>query len=208
MYARFTRLTQSPDRLEQTISTFESTIVEPLRGQRGYAGMGLAVDRAEGSAIAFSLWDTQDAMNASEQVAAQLRDQAETEQGASIGSVERFEVSSVEGTYNPGTFSRVVSMQIPPAQVEEFEREWRNRIVPLAKGSKGFCRVAGYVNRETGSVVGAGGWETEADRDATDTIFAPLRRELSERFGATTPVRIELCELVFADVRVQAPTGS
>jgi heme-degrading monooxygenase HmoA len=109
MHARFTRLTQSPDRLEQTISTFESMVVESLRGQRGYAGAALIVDRAEGKLVAVTLWDTQEAINASEQLAAQLRDQVGTEQGATTVSVERFEVSYVEGTYNPGTFSRVVS---------------------------------------------------------------------------------------------------
>jgi len=208
MYARFTHLTQSPDRLEQTISTFESTVVESLRGQPGYAGAALVVDRAEGKLLTVTLWDTQETMNASEQLAAQFRDQVGTEQGVNTVSVERFEVSYAEGTYNPGTFSRVVSTQVSPDRVEEFEQELRNRVAPLLKGEKGFCRVGGYVNRETGSVVGASGWETEADRDASEASVAPVRRELSERFGATAPAHVEHYEMVFSELQAQAPTAS
>jgi hypothetical protein len=84
----------------------------------------------------------------------------------------------------------------------------RNRVAPLLKGEKGFCRAAGYVNRETGSVVGASGWQTEADRDASEASVAPVRQELNERFSATGPARVELYEMVFSDLQAQPPTAS
>jgi heme-degrading monooxygenase HmoA len=204
MYARMTRLTQSPDRLEETISTFEPTVVEVARRQPGYVGTGLAADRKEGTAIAFTLWDTQEAMNASEQTATALRTKVADEQGVEILGVERFEVVHMEGTYTAGTCARVTSLQVPPERVEELEREFRDRIVPLLRAERGFCRAAAYVNRQTGSVVVATGWQTADDREASEPSVAPLRSELTERLGASSPVRIELYDLVFADVPVQA----
>jgi hypothetical protein len=60
------------------------------------------------------------------------------------------------------------------------------------------------VNRQTGSVVVASGWQTADDREASEASVAPLRSELTERLGASSAVRIELYDLVFADVPIQA----
>ncbi|MGH2689937.1 MAG: antibiotic biosynthesis monooxygenase, partial [Actinomycetota bacterium] len=81
MHARLTRITQAPERLEETISSFEQTVVAPVQQQPGYAGIGLAVNREDGSAIAFTLWQTEEAMHDSEQVAQSLRTQVASEQG-------------------------------------------------------------------------------------------------------------------------------
>jgi heme-degrading monooxygenase HmoA len=62
----------------------------------GNRGAILLLDRETGKTMTITLWDSEEAMRASEERANQVRrDTAETT-SASIGNIERFEVASME----------------------------------------------------------------------------------------------------------------
>ena len=199
MHARLTRITQAPERLEETISNFQETVVAPVQQQPGCAGVGLGVNREDGTAIAFTLWETEEAMQASEALAQSLRTQVASEQGAEVVQVERFEVAHMEGAFRAGTFTRVTSGRTAPERIGELETELRERALPTLRGQKGFLRAAAYVDRASGGFVLASGWETPEDREASDAAIAALRQEMIEALDAS-PVRVEPYELVIAQV--------
>jgi heme-degrading monooxygenase HmoA len=204
MHARLTRITQAPERLEETISSFQESVVAPVQQQPGYAGVGLAVNREDGAAIAFTLWATEEAMQASENLAQSLRTQVASEQGAEIVEVERYEVAHMEGAFKAGTFSRVTSGRTAPERIPELEGSVHQQALPLLRSQSGFLRASIYVDRRSGSFVLVSGWETPEDREASDAAIASFRQEMVQALDAS-PVRVEPYELVVS--HVTAGTG-
>ena len=94
MYARLSRFAGlPPERLEETIREFQEKQLPAIEAQSGFAGFFLGVDYGGGRAAAISLWESKDALEASDRVAAQARDQAaETAQAPGEPIVDQYEV--------------------------------------------------------------------------------------------------------------------
>jgi quinol monooxygenase YgiN len=201
MHARLTRTTQRPETLDSTISTFEQSVAEPVRKQQGCAGLGLAVSREDGTAISFTLWETEQAMQASEERAQTLRADLAAEQGFEVVAVERYEVAHIEGAFKPGSFTRLTSGRIAPERIAEMQDHLQQQVLPLLRRQRGFLRASAFVDRANGNFVLASGWETPEDREASDAAISSLRQELTQALDASL-IRVEPYELVFADVSI------
>ena len=96
MYARVTSLTGSPDDIDAGIADFRDEAVPFTHGQGG-KGAILLVDRATGRALAITLWEDEQALQASEEAANTLRAQAaEDIHVTQSPTVERYEVAVFE----------------------------------------------------------------------------------------------------------------
>src|SRR5712692_5696200 len=82
MYGRMTRLQSSPDAVEKGIAFFKENVVPKARTTAGNAGAILLVDRKTGTAIGITLWETTQALNASEQLGSVAEHRAQLQQGA------------------------------------------------------------------------------------------------------------------------------
>jgi hypothetical protein len=77
MHARVSRFAGlDPGRLDETIAEFRSGALEQLRGQQGFKGITVGVNRASGQAIALALYDSEREMRDSEKLAAEARARA------------------------------------------------------------------------------------------------------------------------------------
>jgi hypothetical protein len=93
MFARLTTLQGSPDRIDQGIRFTEERVVPMSKQQPGFKGGYWAVDRSTGKAIAFTLWESQQAEQDSDAAfAQQVRDDVAREVAGQIVSVEKYEV--------------------------------------------------------------------------------------------------------------------
>jgi heme-degrading monooxygenase HmoA len=94
VHARMNRIEGSPERIDEMARRFEDTIVPMLRALDGYRGGVVLADRATGTNIAISYWESEEAMNASEAAVSQPRaDAAAAAEARSETVVERFEVT-------------------------------------------------------------------------------------------------------------------
>jgi heme-degrading monooxygenase HmoA len=85
------------------VSTYEGDVDRLIEGfQRqadlvrlldGFVRAFLLVDRARGRAMTLTLWDTEDALQASAERAAHVRAEASETAGATIGSVDDYELA-------------------------------------------------------------------------------------------------------------------
>src|SRR3954451_12656372 len=85
------------------VSSYEGDVDALIEGFRrqadlvrqldGFARAFLLVDRAAGRAVTVTLWDFEEALAASASRAAHLRDEASETAGATIGSVDSYEVA-------------------------------------------------------------------------------------------------------------------
>lgn len=95
VHARVTRLEASADRLDEMTRQFEEHTVPVLEGLDGYKGYHLLGDRANGVAMAVTYWESETALQASEDAVAPERERAaQTAEAASGPTVERYEVVS------------------------------------------------------------------------------------------------------------------
>ncbi|HWQ00554.1 MAG TPA: antibiotic biosynthesis monooxygenase [Gaiellaceae bacterium] len=96
MHARVTSLNGSPGDVEAGIANFRENVVGFASEERG-KGAILLVDRTSGNALAITLWEDEEAMQASEESANALRAQAAEQMGAAgQPEIARYEVAVFE----------------------------------------------------------------------------------------------------------------
>ncbi len=89
MYARMTKFVGlPPERIDQALAEFKEGQLSELEGQEGFQGIMVLVDRAQGTAAALSMWDTEAHMKASERMAERARESA-----VATAKPERFPVT-------------------------------------------------------------------------------------------------------------------
>ena len=95
MHARVTSLSGSPADVDAGIANFRENVVPFARD--GGKGAILLVDRKTGKAIAITLWEDEQALNASDERANALRADAAQQLGATQQpTVDRYEVAVFE----------------------------------------------------------------------------------------------------------------
>ena len=90
MHARVTKFEGSPDHLDAAIKLVKETIVPAAKKLQGFKGGYWLVDRASGKGFSVTLFETEAALHATEDDAAQLRSRASSI--VKITAVERYEV--------------------------------------------------------------------------------------------------------------------
>lgn len=90
MFARVSTIYGMPDRARDAVGT---TVPEEIRGLPGFKGAYALVDRNSGKAVLITLWETEEAMRASQEVANRLRGDIARDAGATTQPiVETYEV--------------------------------------------------------------------------------------------------------------------
>jgi heme-degrading monooxygenase HmoA len=92
VHARVSTYSFDPSRADDLVAAFERGI-GAIEDEEGMEGAYLLVDRANGKAITMTLWASEDALMASAPSADQARTDAAQGAGASIDSVEAYEVA-------------------------------------------------------------------------------------------------------------------
>ena len=92
MFARVTTLQAPLDRFDEGARMIQERVIPAARQQRGFRGGYWLGDRQTGKAMAVVLWEDEEAVRASDAAMAQSRSQAAQGIGATIQSVEVFEV--------------------------------------------------------------------------------------------------------------------
>ena len=75
-HVRLTTLQADPSKLEDGIRLFREQALPTARQQRGFQGARLLVDRKSGKVVAVTLWESEEAAQASESAMRQPRAQA------------------------------------------------------------------------------------------------------------------------------------
>ncbi len=93
MHARATTVEGDPGRVDEVLRQVESEVLPLLKEQAGFKGFTVHVDRASGKVVGTSYWESEEAMQASEEAVRGPREEAAHRGGAASGpTVEHFEV--------------------------------------------------------------------------------------------------------------------
>ena len=100
MFARITTIGEAPpERLDDMTHEIREHVLPALRQQDGFSEFLVFVERASGKVLGLTLWESEQAMNATEEAAYWLRVFSAEAAGGMITDVERYEVvfSEVKG---------------------------------------------------------------------------------------------------------------
>ena len=100
MFARITTIGEAPpQRLDNMTHEIREHVLPALRQQDGFSGFLVLLERASGKVLGLTLWESEQAMNATEEAAYWLRVFSAEAAGGMITEVERYEViiSEVKG---------------------------------------------------------------------------------------------------------------
>ena len=94
MHARVTTLQMEPSKIDDAVRGVEENAIPEFKQLDGFKGLTVLADRQGGKVVAVGFWESEEAMNASEEQVQGAREQAAETGGASGGpEVERFEVA-------------------------------------------------------------------------------------------------------------------
>ena len=202
MYGRMTRLQTSPDAVEKGIAFFKENVVPKARTTPGNAGAVLLVDRKTGTAIGITLWETTQALNASEQLGISSRTEGAAATGGSIVDVDRYEQVMVDRSQPPkaGVFVRLNTVAGAPDKVENVIKFMQKQALPVIQAQKGYRATIMNVNRLTGRSTVSTVWDTMADLEASEPKVSGLRQDAADAAGASD-VKVEVFETAFAEIK-------
>lgn len=92
MYARVTKFEGSPKEMEAGIKDIKERVIPTAKKLDGFKGGYWLVDRKSGKGFSVTLFESESALQASEDAAAKLRAGVAQTSGAKITGVERYEV--------------------------------------------------------------------------------------------------------------------
>ena len=92
MFARVTTTQGAPEQFDQAVRYIQEQVIPSVRGIPGLKGAYWLGDRQTGKGLAITLWESVEAMQASEAMANQVRTQAVQAVAGTVQSVERYEV--------------------------------------------------------------------------------------------------------------------
>ena len=96
MHARMTTMEGSSERLDEGLREIREDVLPQLQHQDGFKGFVVFDNRQSGELIGFSLWESEQAMQASEEVGDRTRREAAETMSDTIVGVERYEVALFE----------------------------------------------------------------------------------------------------------------
>jgi heme-degrading monooxygenase HmoA len=96
MHARMSILEGPTDQFDEGLRHVREQVLPLMQQQDGFEGFIVLSDRQSGKVIGVSLWESEQAMQASEEVGDRTRSESAEAGGASVAGVERYEVALFE----------------------------------------------------------------------------------------------------------------
>ena len=201
MYARVVRVRGSAEGAEERTATFQREALPVIREQPGFAGVVTLGDPGSGVGAVVTYWESEEAMTASAEVLAALRERMTAGQGLEVLSTEQYEINMLErrAAPVPGNAVRVTRANGNLDTAETALAQLRGEGLALASTLPGFRALISGIDRSSGRFMIASGWDTAADRDASEQATAELRARLAEVAGATN-LEVDKLEVTLAEV--------
>ncbi|MDQ4002798.1 MAG: antibiotic biosynthesis monooxygenase [Actinomycetota bacterium] len=96
MHARMSILEGPPDQVDEGMRYIREQVLPLMRQQDGFEGFITLSDRQSGKVVGVSFWESEQAMQASEEVGDRTRSESAETTGATVAGVERYEVGLFE----------------------------------------------------------------------------------------------------------------
>jgi hypothetical protein len=96
MHARVTTVEAPPERMDDATRFVQEQVMPQLQQYDGFKGIISLGDRQSGKVLGVALWDSEEALRATEEAAARIRGGVAEAAGGTVASVENYEVALFE----------------------------------------------------------------------------------------------------------------
>jgi hypothetical protein len=144
--------------------------------------MYMLVDRAAGTSLGITLFESEDAVRAAEPIFERMGDQIPEELRGKRLSIDMYEVplhEIVEGA----TAARISTFAGDPSMIEEGLRHAVQDVLPEARAIDGWKGIVMLVDRTTGAEKTMTLWDSRAALDASEAAAQELRARAAEEAG-------------------------
>jgi heme-degrading monooxygenase HmoA len=210
MFARVTRASGPPDKLDELIARYQKTLLPSIATRPGYLGGVLMVDRGSGAGRSMTFWQDESSMLGSEQMATEARAQV-AQLGEQVEEPERYELVLQERVIAPvaGVFVRANDIRGSVERIDEMVEFARQQALPATKTQRGWRSMLVLVNRQNGRGLLLSIWDSAANREASEAAMRVLREQAGSMAGAGS-IEVSLYEAVVVELNDPAafPVGA
>jgi len=96
VYARISTFEGSPENIDEELRHVRENVLPQIRQQEGFEGLVALGDRQSGKTLGITFWESEEALEASEEAAGRLREDSAEAMSETIAGVERYEVGLFE----------------------------------------------------------------------------------------------------------------
>jgi heme-degrading monooxygenase HmoA len=203
VYARSTTIQAKPSSIDDGIAFVRDEAMPALQAMDGYIGLSLLVDRDSGQCIVTSAWETQDALRASTEAAAPLRESAGSRFGGGDLTMDEWEIGAMhrEHRTSDGACVRATWIKMPRDQIDRAIDFYRTSVLPSLEDLEGFCSASFMLNRSTGRGVSSATFDSREAMERTQENARELRNARTRELGADI-VDVGEFELALAHLRL------
>lgn len=203
MYARTSRFTADPARLDAGVGHLRHDAMPDLQRIPGFIGMSGLVDRRSGRCLVTTAWRDEQAMRAATDAVAALRDGTAGAMGAGEPEVAEWEFASVHRRRRTpaGACTRVTWGRVDSGDVDRLRNTYVGELLPRLEEVPGFCSVTLLVDRGSGRAAIAATYDGRESMERTREMVGELRDQFSRTVGMEVGEVAEF-ELALAHLRV------
>ncbi|MDI3315128.1 MAG: hypothetical protein QJR12_12915 [Mycobacterium sp.] len=202
MYARSTTVQAQPASIDAGTAHVRDVVMPALQEIDGYVGLSLLVDRQSGRCIATSSWQTEDAMRASADRVAPIRDRVAQIFGGPA-AVDEWEIAFLHRDHpaGDGACVRATWLKIRPDQFVQAVEFYKTSVLPAIEELEGFCSASLMVDRASGRAVSSSTFDSLEAMERNGERARSLRTALLRDLGADQ-LDVGEFELAIAQLRV------
>ncbi len=203
MYARTTTVRGEPARLDDVIEMVRDEVAPAMQDMDGCVGLSMLVDRGTGTAIVSTAWEDREAMRASAPRVEGMRNRA-AELLSATPEVREWEIALLhrEVPAPEGACARVVWTRGDPSSADQKIEMFRDHVLPQLSDLEGFCSVSLFIDRETGTAVGATVFRDRASLERSRDAATGIRTEATRRMGLEI---LDVAEFDVAHAHLRVP---
>lgn len=202
MYARSTTIEAQPESIDAGIAYVRDEVMPALATMTGCVGISLIVDRESGRCIATSAWDSEEAMRASADDLAPIRDRA-AEAFGGRPVVDEWEIAALHRDHHSseGACVRATWFKVPQGNDGRSVDFYKESVLPALEELEGFCSASLMIDRASGRGVSSTTFDSAEAMDRNREQARSLRAARLRDLGADQ-LDVGEFELVLAHLRV------
>lgn len=187
MYARSTTVRGKRDRIDQSIAMVRDEVLPAVTQMPGCRGLSMLVDREAAEGIVTTSWDSREAMSATAEAVAPMREKAANLIGGTA-EVQEWEVAVMHRDHHtaPGTCCRSTWFRTS-TDADAIERGidvYKLGVVPKLEVLDGFCSALLLIDRATGLGVSTVAYDDRAALANTRSQVKQIRSGALQEMGA------------------------
>lgn len=204
VHARTTIIQGDPSKIDGGIAYVRDEVMPAVTQMEGCVGMSLVVDRQSGRCIATTAWESEAAMQESQQGVRPLRDRAQEIFGAPDSRVDAWEVAVVHRDHAApeAACARITWLRGDPQTAERALDTYKVGVLPRIRDLDGFCSSSFMMNRAEGRAVGTVIFDSREQLEASREAAARLRDAAVSEMGATVE---DVAEMQVAFLHLHVP---